>query len=470
MEMTIGEILNAVKGTLKQGNISDLVFSVSSDSRTIKENDFFVPLKGPNFDGHNYISEVQKKRAKGTFAEKGYTFTDLNKDFNVILVDDTLKALGDLAAYWRNKMNTKIAIISGSSGKTTTKNLIRDILSPLRKSLFTEKNFNNLIGVPHTLLNLTTEHQYAVLELGMNEKGELARLTEISSPQWGALLNIGTAHIGKFGSEAELIEAKAEMVKNLNLNAVIIYNADCEKSQFVINKYGNGRNFFTFGINNPADVSAFNIDSWDNKVGFNFKINLFGKIADTNINVFGKYNIYNALCAASVLSCLGLSIDEIAEGIKRFNSSDMRSQILDINGIKFVLDCYNSNPTSLIASAESFCDLSIDGNRFLVAADMLELGNEEEKFHREVGQRLSELSFKKVFLLGERAKTIHQTLIKNNKDAEWFSTHEEAANRIGKILKAGDAILFKGSRLMKLEKVFENLKETLLSFGSFNIN
>lgn len=462
MEISIIDLITVVSGKLLSGNLEKKATRFSSDTRTLLPGDFFVPLSGPNFDGHKFIESALNKGACGSFVQKGHALPEAPADFIFITVDDPLKALGDVANFWRRKLNKPLATISGSSGKTSTKNMMAEALKSNNiNALVTEKNFNNLIGVPHTLLNLTSLHQMVVIETGMNEKGELERLTEITEPNFAVLTNIGTAHIGKFGSEGGLIEAKAEMVRALDSESVIIYNADCPKSKPVIDKYFKGRKRLTFAIDKKADISASGIIKSPISDGFTFELRIFDDSVRADLNMFGRFNIYNALAAAGALHCFGLNVRQIAEGFKLFIPADMRGQFADLGGIKVLLDCYNANPTSMIASAESFCETKCAGKRYMVMADMLELGEDEARFHRLIGEKLAALPFDGIIILGDRAKTTFETLKAYKRNAMWFESHEKAAEYLSAVIENGDMILFKGSRLMKLERIFDILKERI---------
>jgi UDP-N-acetylmuramoyl-tripeptide--D-alanyl-D-alanine ligase len=453
MKLTVGDIVACTGGTLVAGSPQTIVRSISTDTRTLKPGDAFLSLVGENFDGSRFIEDALRKGAIGIITHSQRDETLPEGSFR-ILVADSLRSLGDIAARWRATLHPTIVALTGSSGKTTTKEMISWVLSGKRSALITEKNYNNLIGVPLTLLKLDPDHECAVLELGMNEKGELGRLTKIVSPDFAALTNIGTAHLGKFGSLDGLRTAKAEMFLALRRNPLIIINADCELTRKMLADIADAHERLTFGIRNEADVMALEINPLK-PYGYNFILDIEGRHTVVELRSFGLFNVSNALCAAAILHCLGGSVGDIAAGLSEFRPLDMRSEIEEVAGILFIKDHYNSNPTSVLQVLRSLKDVANRQKRYVLLGDMLELGAFEERFHREIGEWFKTHRVDTLFTFGDRAKIIHDTASACGQEATHFVAKDEAVATLTELLAPGDVLLAKGSRLLHLEEIVD---------------
>jgi UDP-N-acetylmuramoyl-tripeptide--D-alanyl-D-alanine ligase len=453
MELTVSEIVQCTGGTLLRGRSELTVRSISTDTRTLKRGDVFLTLVGENFDGSQFIGEAIQKGAAGiithTLAEQ-----ELPEGAFRIQVADPLRALGDIAARWRAKLRPTVVALTGSGGKTTTKEMVGKVLSGARNALVTEKNYNNLIGVPLMVLQLTPEHECAVLELGMNERGELGRLTKIVSPDFAALTNIGSAHIGKFGSLDGLLSAKAEMFLALRYNALIIVNADCQTTKKMLASIGDEHERLTFSIRNDADVMALEVNPLK-PYGYAFILDIEGRNTEVELNAFGFYNVSNALCAAAILHCLGVSVGDIAAGLSEFRPQAMRSEIEEVGGVVFIKEYYNSNPASVMQVLQSMNDVANRQKSYVLLGDMLELGTFEERYHREVGEWFKTHRVDMLFTLGERAKTISDTARALGQDTTHFVRKDEAIAALTEVLSPGDVLLAKASRLMHFEEIID---------------
>jgi UDP-N-acetylmuramoyl-tripeptide--D-alanyl-D-alanine ligase len=438
MQFTVQEIVEITRGQLVQGQPSTLVSALSTDSRTLKPGDAFLTLVGEQFDGSTFIAQALSKGAAGLITHTVPAPSVVSENIWIIRVSDTLKALGDLAATWRKRFTLPVVAISGSGGKTTTKDIIAHALAGDRVALVTEKNYNNLIA------------------------GELGRLTQLSAPHIAALTNIGTAHIGKLGSEEALLQAKAEMFESLSPDALIIINSDCPLTRKMLERIDAPQRRKTFGLAHGADVVARKILPLT-PYGYTMTIDVQGQQAHIELRTFGKYNVYNALCAASILAELGLPVSTIAEHLSNFRAFGMRSETVEVNGVAIIKDCYNSNPTSVIQTLESLDDFLIKRNSYVLLGDMLELGEHSVGYHRDVGRAFKQSRVTKVFTIGELGQIISDTAQKYGQATLHFSSKSEAISTLGELLRPGDVLVIKGSRLMRLEEVADKLINILSS-------
>ncbi len=432
MDLSVSELIGTVGGKafLKKhyGNIK----GISVDSRTIGEGEVFFALKGEKWDGHNFAREAQtKSRMPVCISEKV-----LNTEY--ILVDDTLRALGDVAKYWRKKVGTFIIAITGSAGKTTTKNIIGSILSELYPTYISIRNYNNLIGVPLNIFNLNSKYRYGVLELGTNKKGEIKRLGEICSPALSVITNIGRSHLEFFGNMENILKEKISILDNTE--GPVFINMDNPYLSTIKIK-----NSLTFGFDNTADYAARIIDETIDKT----VIEVNGK--RFSIPFMGKGNLYNALTAISISLYLKIPQGIIQKGILNTRITRMRLEIKHYNGITVINDAYNANPDS-VENALSVLE-KFSGRRIAILGDMLELGEYTENLHREVGKFATNRT-DILIVVGKDARYIYDEF-KGEKYR--FGTVQEATNFIKDLLKFGDTILIKGSRRMRMEDIIPGI-------------
>ncbi|NQU43909.1 UDP-N-acetylmuramoyl-tripeptide--D-alanyl-D-alanine ligase, partial [bacterium] len=376
----------------------------------------------------------------------------------ILLVADTLQALGDFAAAWRTKCPARRIAVVGSSGKTTTKEMLACILRHAegkQKVLATQGNLNNLIGLPQTLLRLEPTNDWAVLELGMNLPGELRRLTQIARPDMLLLLNVGIAHIGMFNSLKDLILAKADSVRGLAEDVPIIYDADSANTRTIIQRWAGKRPLASFSLENAGDVRGENIRVQPRE-GYRFDLLLGDCACEVLLPIFGRYNVRNAVAAAAVAWKMRIEPTRIVEALATFEPCSMRSEIRRINNVTFVVDCYNANPDSMGSALQSLEEWRTEGSRtVLILGQMLELGDQSEAAHGEILQLVKKQNVGKVLLYGE---AFRQAVAKGFSGDRLFSfceTHEEIAENLHGELEAGDLVFVKGSRGCKLEKVLE---------------
>jgi UDP-N-acetylmuramoyl-tripeptide--D-alanyl-D-alanine ligase len=436
---------------------------VSSDSRTVRPGELFVPLKGPNFDGHRFLAAAFERGASGTLVEPGEEAAAASfpgKFF--IRVPDTLKALGDLAHSWRERHKVKIAAITGSNGKTTTKEMAARILERRFRVLKNEGNLNNLIGLPLSLLKLSAEHEIAVLEMGMNLPGEIRRLKAIADPEVSLITNVGRAHLEFLGSLEGVARAKGELWEELREEDWIAVNADDER---IVRLAASARcRKKSFGIDNPAEIRGEEIGAEEGS-GVHFTMRISGRKWKVNLPVFGRHNVYNALAAAALAGILGLDPEEIAAGLESFQPVYGRGKpVLLPGGIRVLDDSYNSNPDSLRATLMAFAEMKGGNPGVAVLADMLEIGPSSPADHEDAGKRIGGMGLAHLFVMGEAARRIAEGAREAGMEAKriHFSPElEELLDGLERVLRPGDWVLIKGSRRMRMERVVEGLKSRL---------
>lgn len=459
MIINFSDLLNAIHGsTTYQGDMGFVISGVSTDTRSVKPGDCFFALSGETFDAHDFVSIAVREGASVVVVHRD----DINVDASipVIKVADTLEALGNLAKHWRTKhKNIPVVALVGSSGKTTTKEMAGEIVSRYKNSIVTPGNLNNLIGLPQTIFGINSGTEAVVLELGMNVPDENRKLTELSQPNAVLLTNINHAHIGMFESAEAHFEAESEPVKYAPDTATLIINADDELSQKAYAKYGGSRKALHFSIEKSADYFAKNIRTM-RPYGYKFELcNKAGDSADVNLKVFGKHNISNAVAAAAIADQFGISLYDTAEQLSLFRPRLNRSEVEEINGWFLVKDYYNAIPAAVILALDSLKDFQVSGKKFAVLGDMRELGQFEEHFHHEVGKKAASSGIDNIYTIGNSGKLIYDAAVKAKAPhVEHAKDMESLASILKSQLKPGDLLFIKGSRALKLEKLYELLK------------
>ncbi len=456
------DIVRETGGTLLWGLADQTTGSISTDSRTIQPGQVFWAIQGPNFDGNAFIREAFERKAAGVIVSTDPENLDHPEGTFAIQVPDTQRALGDFASYHRHRINPCVVAVSGSSGKTTTKDMLTAILGAEGKLLATEGNKNNLIGLPQTLLRLEEGHEIAVVELGMNRPGELARLTEIARPDVGLITNIFEAHIGQFGSLKNLIAGEAEIIDAMPRESLLVMNADCAQSAKALESARRPLQLMTFGVNTPADVMAEEILKIQ-PFGYRMRIRARGNEAWVELHLFGRFQVYNSLAAIGVSLALGVPLADAAERLNNFRPASMRTEVEEFKGMRLLKDCYNAAPTATMEAIASLRDYrpEVKGRMVALLGDMLELGDFEEMYHRAVGQRVVDVALDLVVTVGRRARTIHEVVCKAGLPCRHCDTPAEAGMYLAETLRPNDTLLVKGSRLMRLEEAISTLKQRL---------
>ena len=466
MGFSVREILEATGAQLIAGNPNDYFAGVSIDSRTVKRGDIFICIKGERFDGGDFISEAVGKGALGIIISRPSTTlgagdkaagrpayrTGRRGPANIMSVGNTVQALSQLAHTNRKRFDVPIVAITGSNGKTTTKEMLSALLSAKYKVLKNEGTQNNIIGLSLSLLRLNAECDLAVLELGTNHFGELKELTRIAAPNVGIITNVGPAHLESFGDESGVLKEKLNLLEGLSQPRIAILNADDNLLKERLS-CDTGISSFTFGIKNRSDFMARRIICKNQKTSFlikNYPIKL---------NTVSRVNVYNALCAYATARIFGIEADDIIKKFQQFSLPDARFQIKKINGLNVIDDCYNANPASFHQAIESFNELSSGGRKIVVIADMLELGQKSELLHRELGRELGEADVDLIIAVGRLSHIACDAAKSSGFNSraiyKCFST-QEARGIISGLLKKDDTVLIKGSRAMRLEEIFNN--------------
>lgn len=446
-KLLLSEIASAINAeTSHEAEITE----ICTDTRQLSKGCLFIALKGENFDAHDFVPKAFELGAAACITERKIDGCDC------IIVDDCRKALRDIAHFYRNKFNLFLVGVTGSVGKTTTKEMIALALSSKLNTLKTQGNLNNEIGLPKTLFNLTSEHQAAVIEMGMSHFGEISRLTRTASPlSAGVITNIGFSHIENLKSQDGILQAKLEILKGMADNEPLVVNGDDERLSQLKTKF-TGRPVYYYGIDNPEnDFSAENIHEESGKTYF--ELNYSGKKIPAEIPCVGKHNVMNAAAAFAVGTLNGLSAEEIVSALKKYKPDGMRQNIVDKNGITVIIDCYNASPDSMRASLNVLAGMECDGRKIAVLGDMLELGESSETLHRMVGTMAAETEPDKLFCYGKEAAFTAQEAEKSGIETYSTTDKNELTEKIREYIKTGDVILFKASRGMKLEEVIDAL-------------
>jgi UDP-N-acetylmuramoyl-tripeptide--D-alanyl-D-alanine ligase len=461
--LSIEEVLKATRGKLLQGEGNTLFQGISTDSRTVTEGELFIALKGFRFDGHHYVLEALEKKAGGVVIEEdkvGDIRWNGYRAKAVIAVKDTLFALGNIALDWRRKYRTPLVALTGSNGKTTTKEMIAACLETTFPILKTKGNLNNLIGLPLTLLTLTEKERVVVLEMGMNVPGEIRRLTEIAEPDVGLITNIQKVHLEGMESLERLKEEKGELFRKMRRDGTILVNQDDPRVVDLASDYPGQK--ITFGIEHPAEVMAKEI-RLEGAEGTFFTLILEGEAMEIHLRLLGRHFIPNALSAIAVACLFGVEVKQVKEALENFKSIPMRMEIVPLKGGKTLInDAYNANPHSMELALETLVEAKGEGRAIAVLGDMLELGNFTKEAHEQLGEKVSELSIDFLLALGEEAPIVVESAIRHGFPLERVrvvESHSEAISILKQMIQNGDWILVKGSRRMAMEKIVEGLTE-----------
>ena len=426
--------------TALEGEIS----RISTDSRDVDENTLFIALVGERFDAHDFVPDVLLKGVKAVICSK-----KVCDDERVIYVEDTGKALLDIAHGYRKTFNIPFVGLTGSVGKTTSKGMIYAVVNKKFNAMRTAGNLNNEIGVPKTLFTLEEWHEAAVIEMGMNHFDEISRLSKTVEPQIAVITNVGTAHIENLGSREGILKAKLEILDGMPKGSTLIINADNDMLATVEN---DDYEIIRFGIDSEnADMRAVGIEA-DEK-GSTFKALYKDEEAMVFVPSVGIHNVYNALSAMCVGKKLGFTLQEAADGVADFEAEGMRQKITNAGGAVFIEDCYNANPDSMMASLDALATIK-KTRSFAVLGDMLELGSFSEEAHRKVGEKAAQTGCDFVLTFGKLSENIAKAAEENGCNAKSFDDKEKIAEFIYENLEKYDTLLFKGSRGMKMEEVF----------------
>ncbi len=428
----------------------------SIDSRTIRPGELFFAVKGERMDGHDFVSQAFAKGAVAAVVA-GEKVNGFSSKAGLITVADTLLALQFLAKSVRRLWAKPLIAVTGSTGKTTTKEAIAQVLSSRLRVLKSEGNFNNHFGLPLMLLKLQPEHEAAVVELGMSHPGEITDLAQVAQPETGVVTNVAPVHLEFFSSVAEIARAKYELIESLPATGTAVLNADDEYvSQF-------GRDFkghvITYGFEAAATVRAENLKSLAEK-GSAFDIVVGNRREPAILPLVGSHNVHNALAATAVALERGLTLTEVISALSNLAPADKRGQVVRIGNITVINDCYNSNPKALAAMVDTLAAMPAR-RRIVVAGEMLELGAQGEAMHHESGQHMAAKRIDVLIGVRGLASYMVEAAKQAGIGAQFVATSEEAGKWLAKETREGDVVLLKGSRGVKLEKALERWKEEL---------
>lgn len=457
--MNVEDIIKATNGKLLIGNLEEDCENFCTDTRKIQKGDVYVGLKGEKFNGNEYYKEALEKGAKvAVISGIEVTKEDLDKykDKTIIEVKDSLEAFGDIAAYKRDLYDIPVVQITGSVGKTSTRDIIANVVRTQYKTLQTEGNQNNAVGLPTTLLKLK-DHEAVVVESGMNHLGEIRYLGKIAKPTVAVITNIGTAHIGFLGSRENILKAKLEILENLKPGGYIVINNDND----MLNKWAKEDTKYkkyTFGIEEKSDVMAYNIKVSEDYSTYNVKIN--NKEYFVKVPVSGKHFVYNSLCAIAVGNLLNIAPENIIKGIETFTLTKNRMEVNKIkDDVTVINDAYNASYDSMKAAIEYLQGLP-GGRKIAVLGDMFELGKYSEEIHRKVGIEVFTHKIDMLVTVGNESKYIAEEvkyLGMPKENVTSFNTTEEATDYLNNILRKNDVVLLKAAHGMQFLKIFDGI-------------
>ncbi len=441
--ITLGRAAQWCGGTAAP-EFAEIAFSGANfDTRRLQPGELFIAIKGAR-DGHDFAETAMQNGAAAVLASR-----PLDPAIPAIYVEDTVKALQEIARHWREQLHIKAVGVTGSVGKTTTKGMIASVLQTAFVTQRTEENFNNGIGLPVTLLGMDETCEAAVLEMGMNHFGEISLLTSIAQPDIAVITNVGTMHIEYLGSREGILKAKLEILEGLRPGGVAIFNGDNDLLSGVAAQH----HALTFGLGRQNTIHAEDIRSRDDQTDFTAVG--FGKRIPITLRTVGEHNVVNALAAVAVGLCCKLTPEQIQEGLLHFQNHGMRQKMYVRDGIHIIEDCYNAGPESMRASFKVLA--GAQGRKIAVLGGMLELGSFAPREHYLVGKEAAKAA-DLLFAYGENSgEYVRGALEEGMQYAREFDTHEDLTAALQKTLLPGDTVLFKGSRGMKMERVLQNL-------------
>lgn len=453
---SLQELIRSCNGEFLLGDPHAHIPRISTDTRTVRRGDYYVALTGSNFDGHDFLKQAVEKKAGGLIithhnVELGNPFPSFPA---MVKVRDTTRALGDIARAYRRKWDIPVVGITGSNGKTTTKEMLASIFGRIGTTLATSGNFNNQIGLPLTVLEMNSKHRWAVIEMGTSWPGEIARLADISAPTAAIITNIGSSHLENFKTRDGVFEEKRKLYDALPQNGVTAINADDPYLSTLVGASLPG--IVTFGFGASAVVRAVDLELWPDVPRF---VLLLGRESvSVRLPVHGKFNVMNALAAAACAWKMGIDPEQIKEGLESFNPPKMRMEMRTLDsGARIINDAYNANPSSVRESVTGLVQSFPDSDKIVVLGDMLELGDEAGREHERLGEFLASQALGKIFLFGPLMANAQAALPQNA--ARHFLSKEELAEELRRALGRRSVVLVKASRGTRLEEVVELLSQ-----------
>ncbi len=463
------EVLTATGGTLTaQGNSKRKFRRVQTDSRAVKSGDLFIALRGERFDGHNFVQQAWDHGATGVVVDHtdigvalSHSERKRRHPLAVVQVNDTLQAYQDLAKFHRARFSIPVVAITGSNGKTTTKEMVSRVLATRYRVLQTQANFNNAIGVPKTLLDLQPRHEAAVIEMGVDQVGQTTRLCDITKPTLGVITNVGPDHLEFYGTLARSASSKAELLPWLPNDGAAILNADDRYFQQFSKKARCP--VASFGFSGRAQVRAAK-PVWDGRhTAFLLRLPKRKTGMPAFVKTMGLHNISNALAGAAVGHVIGLTAADIVTGLANFRPAPLRSEVRRHCGVIYLNDCYNANPASVKAALDLLVELDPVRRTIAVLGDMLELGAKEVQFHRQIGRYAAQKHVSHVIACGAFGSTVAAGVRAARKDVPVTVVKDaiEAGAFLQTLVRRGDIVLIKASRGAQLERVFDTVRSDL---------
>lgn len=454
LKATLDTIAKIVGGRLTTPSLGDkVVEGVSTDTRDIKVYNLFIPLVGEKFDGHSFVFDAIQKGAVATLWDRNHPTPYL--DAGIIIVDNTLEAYQKLASSYLKATGAKTIAITGSNGKTTTKDILASVLKEKFRVHKTQKNLNNEIGVPKTIMEMNLDDEAIILEMGTERFGEISTLTNIANSDIAVITNIGDSHLLELGTKENIARAKFEILEGLKPDGIFIYNNDDDILREVIREYSIRHRVIKIGTREDSDVVIRPIHS--DETGSSFSIGEYAY----SINLIGKHQIFNSAVAITIAGILGMDYPSIVKGLSNIEMTGMRMELMRLESFDVLNDCYKSNPQSLMSCIETVYDMKGYSNKILILSDMLELGENEEKLHFNIGQKIDKNKVNHVICTGKLAREIYNGANRNFgiNNIFYFENKRDVVKKVKELLTPNTLVMVKGSRGMKLEEVIEQLKE-----------
>ena len=448
--LTIEEIVKSTNGELIQGNLSDTISDFQTDSRPVNEKSFYCPILGERVDGQKFIMDCAKKHCKGFFvSDMSYVDVDnVDKDTAIIKVKDTKQALIDIGIYNREKhRDIEVVAITGSVGKTSTREMVNSVLKEHFNTLSTMKNMNSHIGMPLITL-MMDKQELAVLEAGVDFNGEMDILNRLLIPSVSVVTNIGTSHIGKFGSQDNIYKEKIKIANNLVDKKVLLLNGD---DAYLKDYHNDNINVIYYSLFDAKDIKY-------NPSSIEYDTYINGELSHVVINAIGNHNVINSLIAIRIGELYNMTTDEILKGVASYRNYEKRMNAYEVAGMHLIDDTYNASPSST-ESGLMTVDMIAPGRKIAVLADILELGDYSKDIHLQLGKVFSKLKYDIVIAFGEDIKYLIETAKEYVPEVYLYNSSEEADKKLREIMRRGDMIYFKGSRSMNVSQIVDKIRE-----------
>lgn len=466
LTVTVDTLVEVARGSLVTGEPTTIVNGLATDSRRVEPGMLFVAFEGEHVDGHRFVADAVSSGARAVMIAKDPAVlaeelgSAIERNVAVIRVADSLRAVQDVASYHRGRLLCPVVGVTGSTGKTTTKDFLTSVLSLSSRVIATDGNQNNELGVPLTILRAGADTDVMVVEMAMRGLGQIAHLCEIARPTLGLVTNVGTSHIELLGTEEAIASAKGELVRCIPEGGAVFLNADDPASATL--REMSVAEVVTYGTSEPSDVRACDV-TVDDESRASFRLVHGDLEREIRLPLPGRHNVYNALAAISVALRLGVDYEDIERGLAAASVGDMRMQVFEsASGVTVINDAYNANPSSMRAAIDALAEYATKGARIAVLGDMAELGSLTELAHFRIGEQIARLPVDTLVTVGEKAKRIADGARAEGMPDEVIrpcSTPDEASEVLDDVLQPGDVVLVKASRVMGLERVVEGIVE-----------